>query len=106
MVAAVVDEHDEIGEEDPEPDGDGVGAQEQRPHDDRQHVDEEVFDGVGVGGGDGDGTLPLVMELVHVLIEEAVVTQPGGEGRKDGWRSNKTSQCFYNIAIGGRVSRI
>lgn len=61
VVAAVVDEHGEGGQEDPQPHGDGVRAKEQRPYHDGHHVDEEMLDGVGVGCGDGDGTLPLVM---------------------------------------------
>lgn len=73
MVAAVVDEYGEGGEEDPQPDGEGVGAKEQRPRHDRHHVDEEVLDGVGVGAGDGDGTLPLVMKLMNPFVQQAVV---------------------------------
>ena len=41
-----------------------------------------MFEGVSIDGGDRDGGLPVVVELVEVLVEEAVVEQSGGELKK------------------------
>ena len=78
VVAAVVHQHVDSGQEDPQPDGGRVGAQQDGTHHDGHHVDKEVLHGMGVGSGDGDGTLPLMMLLVDVLVEEAVVAQSVG----------------------------
>ena len=44
-----------------------------------QGVGEDVLDGVGVDGDDADRGGPLVVLLVHVLVELGVVGEPASK---------------------------
>lgn len=85
VVPAVGVDGAEVGEAAPQPDRGRVRAQEYRPEDDRSDVGDDVLHGVRVQGGHRDGALPLVVPLVEMLVQQAVVEQPGGKRRLIGF---------------------
>ena len=77
MIAAVGDGGRGQGQAEPEEGQADVRAHEEGPHERRQQVGQDVFQGVGVDGADTDGCLVLVVDLVDVLVEVRVVEEPG-----------------------------
>ena len=59
-----------------QPDGDEVGAEHQGTQQDREHVDEDVFQRMAIVSHHGHRTLPLMMDLMDVFIQTTVVKQP------------------------------
>lgn len=88
----------EVGEAAPEPEHGRVRAQEDRPDDDGGDVGDDVLEGVRVQGRHRDGALPLVVPLVEVLVQQAVVEQPGG-GNTGLWLQGSLSV----LALRGKV---
>jgi len=76
VVARVRVDGVENGVGEPKPRRHRVRTENTRPQDHREHVGENVLDGVRVHGHDGDRRRPLVVLLVHVLVHKLVVQHP------------------------------
>jgi hypothetical protein len=76
VIAAVGDSGGEIGKTVPHPHGGHMRGHQQGANDYRQHVADEMLEGVSVDGRQADGRHPLVVHLVDARVQVSTVQQP------------------------------
>ena len=108
VVAAVVDGRANDDERDPQPGHGDMGPAHKWATDDGRQVDDVMLQGVAINGTDADWGGPLVVDLVHVLVEKRMVEEPamrryiGREGERKGEREGREGR---KGGRGGREGR-